>query len=237
MPASRPLTQGTRLGPYEIESALGRGGMGEVYRARDARLRRSVALKVLTATVAHDPRFRERFDREARAISALNHSNICTLFDIGQHDGIEFLVMELLDGDTLAARIARGPLPHAEVLSIATQIGAALDTAHRAGIVHRDLKPGNIMLTKAGTGPAGSPQAKLLDFGLARPVSSADGIDDYASRAHRPRRPARHAAVHGARTARGPTGGRAVGYLGVRLRAVRDGVSGAAPSRPRATRG
>jgi serine/threonine protein kinase len=112
-----------------------------------------------------------------RAISALSHPNICTLFDVGHEDGMAFLVMELLDGDTLAARIARGPLPDAEVLCIATQIGGALDAAHRAGIVHRDLKPGNVMLARAATGSAGSPQAKLLDFGLARPVSRSDGIE------------------------------------------------------------
>jgi Tol biopolymer transport system component/tRNA A-37 threonylcarbamoyl transferase component Bud32 len=162
------LTSGTRLGPYQIESALGAGGMGEVYKARDTRLDRSVAIKVLPPGLADDPEFRERFDREARAISQLTHPNICTLYDVGDHQGTAYLVMELLEGQTLAARIAKGAMPPAEALPIAIQIGEALAVAHRAGLVHRDLKPGNVMLLNSRPGSAGSPQAKLLDFGLAK---------------------------------------------------------------------
>jgi len=150
------VSVGARLGPYEITGRIGSGGMGEVFRARDTRLGRSVAIKVLPAEFAGNARLRLRFEREARAVSQLNHPNICTLFDVG--DG--YLVMELLEGETLADRIVRGALSVAEVLRIGTQIAAALDRAHRSGIVHRDLKPSNIMLTKGG--------AKLLDFGLAK---------------------------------------------------------------------
>src|SRR3989440_4854279 len=144
------LTAGTKLGPYEIVAPLGAGGMGEVYRARDTRLERTVAVKILPAALAADPQFRERFDREARAISQLTHPSICTLYDVGEHDGTAFLVMELLDGETLAARLEAGALPLAQALTVAIAIASALDAAHRAGIVHRDLKPGNVMLTKAG---------------------------------------------------------------------------------------
>jgi serine/threonine protein kinase len=154
------LTPGTRLGPYEIVSALGAGGMGEVYKARDTRLDRVVAIKVLPDTLAANPQFRERFDREARAISQLTHPHICTLHDVGEEAGTAYLVMELLDGETLAARLEKGALPLDQALTIAIQIASALDKAHRAGITHRDLKPGNIMLTRSG--------AKLLDFGLAK---------------------------------------------------------------------
>jgi hypothetical protein len=154
------LPPGTRLGPYEIVSMLGAGGMGEVYRARDTRLDRAVAIKVLPAAVAHDAQFRERFDREARVISRLTHPHICTLYDVGEHEGLAFLAMELIDGETLAARLERGALPIDEALTVAIDIGSALDTAHRAGIVHRDLKPGNIMLARSGP--------KLLEFGLAK---------------------------------------------------------------------
>jgi eukaryotic-like serine/threonine-protein kinase len=154
------LTPGTRLGPYEIVSAIGAGGMGEVYKARDTRLDRDVAIKILPAALASDPHFGERFDREARAISQLSHPSICTLYDVGAQDGTAFLVMELLDGQTLAARLEKGALPLDQALTVAIQIASALSQAHRAGITHRDLKPGNIMLTKAG--------AKLLDFGLAK---------------------------------------------------------------------
>jgi len=154
------LGPGTRLGPYEVVGAIGAGGMGEVYRARDTRLDRTVAIKILPAAVASDPTFRERFDREARAVAALNHPHICTLYDIGEEHGTAFLVMEYLEGETLASRLAKGALPLDQALRYAIQIAEALDKAHRAGIVHRDLKPGNIMLTKAG--------AKLLDFGLAK---------------------------------------------------------------------
>src|SRR5579859_1835190 len=139
--------------------------MGEVYRARDTRLGRIVALKVVPQSVSATTQARERFEREARAISALNHPNICTLFDVGNANGIEYLVMELIDGESLADRIARGPLPLDSAMQIGAMIGDALAHAHQSGIIHRDLKPANIMLTKSGT--------KLLDFGLAR---SADGV-------------------------------------------------------------
>ena len=155
-----PLTSGTKLGPYEIQSVLGAGGMGEVYRARDTRLNRTVAIKILAKDLAETPEVRQRFEREARAVSSLNHPHICALYDVGNQGGIEYLVMEYLEGETLAARIGKGPLPIADLLRNASQIADALDKAHRQGIVHRDLKPGNVMLTKTG--------AKLLDFGLAK---------------------------------------------------------------------
>ncbi len=154
------LDNATRLGPFEILAPIGAGGMGEVYRARDTRLDRQVAIKVLSRELAGSPGVRERFEREARAVSQLSHPHICALFDVGVHDGIDYLVMEYLEGDTLAARIKRGPLPLSEVFEYGIQIADALDKAHRHGIVHRDLKPGNIMLTRSG--------AKLLDFGLAK---------------------------------------------------------------------
>ena len=154
------LTNGTKLGPYEIVAPLGAGGMGEVYRARDTRLERIVAIKVLPVHLADKPELRERFEREARTIASLNHPHICTLHDVGQQDGIDYLVMEYLEGETLAARLAKGPLPLDQVLQYAIEITGALDKAHRKGVTHRDLKPGNIMLTKPGS--------KLLDFGLAK---------------------------------------------------------------------
>jgi eukaryotic-like serine/threonine-protein kinase len=151
---------GQRLGPYEVLSAIGAGGMGEVYRARDTRLDRIVAIKVLPPHLADKPELRERFEREARTIASLNHPHICVLHDVGQQDGIDYLVMEHLEGETLAERLKKGPLPLDQVLQYAIEISDALDKAHRKGITHRDLKPGNIMLTKSGT--------KLLDFGLAK---------------------------------------------------------------------
>jgi len=163
------LSTGARLGPYEIMSPLGAGGMGEVYKARDTRLGRTVAVKVLTAATADDPDFRARFHREAKAIAALNHPLICTLHDVGQQDGIDFLVMELVEGETLAVRLRSGPLPLDKALAYAIDIADALDKAHRAGIVHRDLKPANVMLTKAG--------AKLMDFGIARIHAVAGAAD------------------------------------------------------------
>ena len=165
------LTAGARLGPYEILSAIGAGGMGEVYRARDTRLERTVAIKVLPSHLSGDPELRQRFEREAKAVSALNCSHICTLHDIGQQGGIDYLVMEYLEGESLADRLKKGPLPLDQALRYATEIADALDKAHRNGVVHRDLKPGNIVLTKAG--------AKLLDFGLAklaRPFASGSGV-------------------------------------------------------------
>ena len=157
------LAPGTKLGPYEIVAAAGMGGMGEVYRARDTRLDRTVAIKVLPAHLSDQPERRQRFDREARAISSLNHPNICTLYDVGHQDGIDYLVMEYMEGETLADRLMKGPLPPEQLLKYGVDICEGLDKAHRSGVVHRDLKPGNIMLTKTG--------AKLMDFGLAKAAS------------------------------------------------------------------
>jgi eukaryotic-like serine/threonine-protein kinase len=182
------LIRGMRLGPYEIETPLGAGEMGEVYRARDTRLDRAVAIKVIHSRETPSPVMRERFQREARAIAQLSHQNICTLYDVGHLEGTDFLVMEYLEGETLDARIsrqkvrslrgdvpspmaARAGLPLDETLRIATQLAEALAAAHRAGIVHRDLKPGNIMLTRGGV--------KVLDFGLARfqPWTAVSEVD------------------------------------------------------------
>ena len=159
-----PLAAGTRLGPYEILGELGAGGMGEVYRARDTRLDRTVAIKILPEHLSADPARRARFEREARTISGLSHPNICALFDIGDQGAIHYVVLEYLEGKTLADRIAKGPLPVSEVLKVGAGITSALEAAHRHGVVHRDLKPANVMLTKTGT--------KLLDFGLAKPSAA-----------------------------------------------------------------
>src|ERR1700732_4614510 len=162
-----PLVSGTKLGPYEIEAPLGVGGMGEVYRARDKRLARTVAIKILPSQLSSDPVRKQRFEREAKTISSLNHPHICVLHDIGSQNGLDYLVMECVEGQTLAQRLEKGPLPLDQVLKYGAQMADALDKAHRSGVVHRDLKPGNIMLTAAG--------AKLLDFGLAKaaaPVAS-----------------------------------------------------------------
>jgi len=159
------LSPATRLGPYEIVAPLGAGGMGEVYQARDTRLERTVAIKVLNSALVASPNLRSRFEREAKTISQLNHPNICTLYDVGHEQGTDYLVMEFLQGESLEERLKRGPLPLKELVSIGCDIADALERAHRAGIVHRDLKPGNVMLTKTG--------AKLLDFGLAKPGGSA----------------------------------------------------------------
>jgi serine/threonine-protein kinase len=161
------LSSGTRLGPYEIAGQLGAGGMGEVYKARDTRLERTVAIKVLSPDLARDEAFRARFDREAKSISQLSHPHICALHDVGHHDEVHFLVLEYLQGETLATRIARGAMPVDQAIKIAVEICGALDNAHRHGVTHRDLKPGNVMLTKTGS--------KLLDFGLAK--SSPAGAD------------------------------------------------------------
>jgi Tol biopolymer transport system component len=164
------LAAGARLGPYAILGALGAGGMGQVYKARDTRLERTVALKIVSDTVAADPQFRDRFDREAKAIAALSHPNICTLHDVGREGGVDFLVMEYLEGESLEQRLARGALRFEQALTLAIQICGALDRAHRAGIVHRDLKPGNIFLAKSAV--SGEPfAAKLLDFGLAKAMA------------------------------------------------------------------
>jgi len=158
-----PLAPGTQLGPYEITAPLGAGGMGEVYRARDTRLERTVAIKILPAHLSSDPVRKQRFAREAKAVSALNHPHICVLHDVGHQGGIDFLVMECIEGETLAKRLEKGPLPLEQVLKYGAQVADALDKAHRSGVVHRDLKPGNIMLASTGV--------KLLDFGLAKPAA------------------------------------------------------------------
>ena len=203
------LTPGMRLGAYEIVGLVGAGGMAEVYCARDTRLDRTVAIKVLHASFASSPQRRERFEREARAISSLNHPHICALYDVGDapnpdpsalgDDTIRFLVLEYLEGQTLAERLTRGPLPAADALRHAIDIGDALDTAHRSGIVHRDLKPANVMLTQAG--------AKLLDFGLAK--SAAPAVAAAANTesmlppaAHGGGDDPRHMSIHGAGTDR-----------------------------------
>ncbi len=167
------LQAGTRIGAYEILDLLGAGGMGEVYRARDTRLDRTVAIKVLQGHLALDDDIRQRFEREARVVSSLNHPHICTLYDVGHQDGMDYLVMEHLEGESLADRLARGPMPLPELLKTAVEITDALDRAHRQGLVHRDLKPGNIMLTKSG--------AKLLDFGLARVTLPSRSMSDLSS--------------------------------------------------------
>src|ERR1700687_5062504 len=157
------LTSGTKLGPYEILSPLGAGGMGEGYRAKDTRLDRTVAVKILPSHLSDNPDAKQRFDREARAISSLNHPNICTMHDVGHQDGIDFLVMEFLEGETLASRLLKGPLARELVLRYGIEICEGLERAHKSGVVHRDLKPGNVMLTKTG--------AKLMDFGLAKAIA------------------------------------------------------------------
>jgi eukaryotic-like serine/threonine-protein kinase len=163
MAARMAFTSGKKLGPYEIVSALGAGGMGEVYRARDTRLDRTVAIKILPGDLSSNLEAKQRFEREGRAISSLNHPNICTLYDIGQQDGIDYLVMEFLEGQTLADRLVKGPLPLDQLLKCGIEICEGLEKAHKTGVVHRNLKPGNIMLTKSG--------AKLRDFGLAKGVT------------------------------------------------------------------
>src|ERR1700694_555614 len=154
------LTAGTKLGPYEIQAPIGAGGMGEVYRARDTRLDREVAIKVLPANLSSDASLKQRLEREAKAVSQLSHPHICTLHDIGHQDGVDFLVMEYLEGETIDNRLLKGPLPPEQTLRYAAQIADALAKAHKLGITHRDLKPANVMLTKSG--------AKLMDFGLAK---------------------------------------------------------------------
>ena len=155
------LKAGVRLGPYEIVSLLGAGGMGEVYRARDTRLFRDVALKILPPEVGDDPARRQRFEQEARVAGALNHPNIVAVYDVGRENGIAYLVTELIDGEPLRALIEKGPLAPRQVIDLGSQIGDALASAHDGGLVHRDVKPENMMITREG-------RAKILDFGLAR---------------------------------------------------------------------
>jgi serine/threonine protein kinase len=161
-----PLAPGTRLGPYEIVELAGAGGMGEFYKAHDTRLRRAVALKIATGSFGDDGETRGQFEREARAIAALNHPHICAIHDVASFDGHDVIVMEYLDGETLQQRLRRGPLPIPELLRHAIAIAEALVAAHREGVVHRDLKPSNVMLTRTGV--------KLLDFGIARRRTSGD---------------------------------------------------------------
>src|SRR6266851_8432998 len=156
------LAAGTKLGPYEILAMLGAGGMGEVYRALDTRLERIVAVKVLVSHLSSSPELKQRMEREAKAISSLNHRHICHLYDIGSQDGTDYMVMEFLEGETLAERLRKGAMPLNEIFKTGIAVAEALAVAHRQGIVHRDLKPGNIMLTQGG--------AKLMDFGLAKPL-------------------------------------------------------------------
>jgi serine/threonine protein kinase/Tol biopolymer transport system component len=174
------IAQGTRLGPYVIEESIGAGGMGEVYRAKDTRLDRVVAIKVLSAHLSETPELKERFDREARTVSSLQHPNICALFDVGHEDGVDFLVMEYLEGETLAERLSNGPLSTEDVLKYGVQITQALENAHKKGVIHRDLKPGNVMLIKSGV--------KLLDFGLAktvqRQVNPASSVTELVTEQH-----------------------------------------------------
>jgi serine/threonine protein kinase/Tol biopolymer transport system component len=172
------LAPGTHLGSYRVESLIGQGGMGEVYRATDTRLDRVVAVKILPPHLSARPDLRERFEREARAVSSLTHPNICTLYDVGRHDGVDFLVMELVEGESLADRLARGALPLDQVVRYGSEIADALASAHKRGIVHRDLKPGNVMITKAG--------AKLLDFGLAKSAAGGVSTPDAPTEAHKP---------------------------------------------------
>lgn len=169
------LSPGNRLGPYEILGQLGAGGMGEVYRARDTRLERTVAIKVLLDQLSGSAEVRQRFEREAKAISQLSHPHICALYDVGSQDSVEYLVMEYLEGETLADRLLNGPLPLNQILRYGAEIADALDKAHRQGIVHRDLKPGNVMLTKTGV--------KLLDFGLAKAIAPEEPTSDLTSNA------------------------------------------------------
>src|SRR5262249_54799937 len=168
-----PLAAGSRLGPYEVVSPIGAGGMGEVWKARDTRLERTVAVKVLPPHLSASPEARQRFEREAKTISQLSHPHICALYDVGNQAGVEYLVMEFLEGETLAERLLRGPLPVDQTLRYGMEIADALDKAHRRGIVHRDLKPGNVMLTKSGV--------KLLDFGLAKAVQPGSAVSALTS--------------------------------------------------------
>jgi len=167
------IQAGTKLGPYEILAPAGAGGMGEVYRAKDTRLERTVAIKILPAHLSPDPDLRQRFEREAKAVSSLNHPHICTLHDIGHQDGTDYLVMEFIEGETLSSRLQKGPITTELLLQYSIQIADALDKAHREGIVHRDLKPGNIMITKSGV--------KLLDFGLAKLQTETQAPVDVSS--------------------------------------------------------
>src|SRR5690349_11641932 len=214
------LASGTRLGPYEVLFAIGAGGMGEVYRARDTRLGRDVAIKVLPQHLSSDPDLKARLEREAKAISSLNHPNICMLHDIGHQDGVDFLVMELLEGETLADRLQRRAIPLKQALEYGVEIAEALEKAHKRGITHRDLKPGNIMLTKSG--------AKLLDFGVAKPAQSvaamaSTSVETMSKPLTGEGKNRGHLPVHGAGAGAGQGGGCAQRYFRIRHGALRDG--------------
>jgi serine/threonine protein kinase len=214
------LSAGTRLGPYEILAPIGAGGMGEVYKARDTRLDRTVAIKVLPEHRSASPQARERFEREAKAISSLSHPHICPLYDIGNQDGTDYLVMEYLEGQTLASRLKKTPLPADQVLQYAIQITDALDTAHKHGVIHRDLKPGNVMLTKTGREAAG--------FWIGKDAyrRSRCGRDRAAHRNHTPhqrRNNLGNPAVHGARATRRQRSRRVNRHLRAGCRALRNG--------------
>ena len=173
-----PLSAGDRLGPYEIVAPLGAGGMGEVYRARDSRLGREVAVKVLPEHLANNPEALDRFEREGKAVAALSHPNVLVLFDVGAHEGIRYAVTELLEGETLSDRLSRGPLPWRKTIELGVALAEGLAAAHGKDIIHRDIKPGNIFLTTGG-------QIKILDFGLARwePEASPNSPEDDVTRA------------------------------------------------------
>ena len=215
-----PLAQGTKLGPYEIDVPLGAGGMGEVYRAKDMRLQRTVAIKILPAHLSSDPVRKQRFEREAKTISSLNHPNICVLYDVGSQDGVDYLVMECVEGETLAARLEKGALPQEQVLRHGAQIAEALDEAHRSGMVHRDLKPGNIMLTGR--------RRKALGF-RTRKTGGADGHagDSNCGRAKALARNSRrndcwNISIYVAGAGRREGGGRAKRHFQFRRGAIRD---------------
>ena len=217
------LTVGARFGSYDIVSALGAGGMGEVYRATDTRLKRQVAIKILPPQLAADPDRLARFQREAEVLASLNHPHIASIYGLEHADGVNALVIELVEGEDLAERIARGPVPVDEALSIAKQIAEALEAAHEDGVIHRDLKPANIKLRADGT-------VKVLDFGLAKadgpcgqsagktgPADDHEPHDDDGRRRH-----PRDGGLHVSRAGAWPCRGHARGHLGVRRRRLRD---------------
>ena len=216
------LTSGTRLGPYEITAQIGAGGMGEVYKATDTNLKRAVAIKVLPASVSRDPDRLARFQREAEVLAVLNHPNIAAIYGLERSGGITALVMELVEGRTLADRIAQGAIPIDESLSIAKQIAEAVEAAHEQGIIHRDLKPANIKVRPDGT-------AKVLDFGLAKAMEPVAAMSPSVSRSPTVTSPAMTqagmilgtAAYMSSGAGTRQTGGQACGHLGVRLRALR----------------